>query len=160
MPTREKAIIFRKEIIVPTLQAIDLYSDAAAELLLGTALVESRLVWRRQTNSGPALGLFQMEMDTHNDIWNNYLKYRSKLANAVRLLKTSAKADPETELENNDAYAAAMARVHYRRAPAALPSAGEVDKMAAYWKLYYNTPLGAGTVSKYVEVWNQTMGAG
>ena len=157
MPIRSKAIEFRDQTIVPALQAISLHTDAAAELLLGTALAESRLVWRRQLNDGPARGLFQMEMATHNDIWSNYLKFRSTLANAVRALKTSAKADPETELENNDAYAAAMTRVHYRRAPAKLPAAGEVQAMAAYWKLYYNTPLGAGTVSKYVEVWTQTM---
>lgn len=157
MPTKAKAMDFRNTIITPAIQAINLYSEAASELLLGTALAESRLVWRLQMNNGPARGLFQMEMATHDDIWNNYLKYRSQLANAIKHLKSSPNANPEDELENNDLYAAAMARVHYKRTPSALPGAGDIDGMAAYWKQYYNTPLGAGTVSKYVEVWTQTM---
>lgn len=158
MPTSDKAITFRNDVISPALMAIGLYSDAAAELLLGTALTESDLVWRRQHNNGPARGLFQMEMATHKDIFDNYLKYRSTLRNAVLNLKSDAKADGETELIDNDSYAAAMARVHYKRAPKALPKAGDVEAMAAYWKQYYNTPLGAGTVDKYVSKWNAVMG--
>lgn len=107
MPTKEKAVAFRDGVIVPTLELIGLASPAAAELLLGTALVESRLIWRRQMGDGPARGLFQMEMATHDDIWNNYLKYRSPLANKVKHLKSSLQADPEDELMNNDSYAAA-----------------------------------------------------
>jgi hypothetical protein len=30
--------------------------------------------------------------------------------------------------------------------------------MATYWRQYYNTPLGAGTVSKYVATWQKVMG--
>ena len=159
MPTRSKAIAFRDEIIVPTLTTLNLYSEAAAELLLGTALQESRLVYRRQLGDGPARGLFQMEMATHDDIWNNYLKYRSTLRNAVTQLKSDPDADPEGELETNDAYAAAMARVQYKRAPKALPEAGDVEGMAAYWKLYYNTPLGDGTVAQYVSNYTGVMGS-
>jgi hypothetical protein len=158
MPTREKAIAFRDEIIVPALTSIGLHSDAASELLLGTALVESLLVYRKQLNNGPARGLFQMEMATHDDIYENYLKYRSTLRGKVKNLKSSPDADGEDELVSNDAYAAAMARVLYRRAPKPLPPAGDVEKMAAYWKQYYNTPLGAGTPDKYVTLWNSVMG--
>ena len=159
MPTKEKALVFRDTVILPALQAIGLASDAAAELLLGTALVESRLSWRRQLGNGPARGLFQMEMATHDDIWKNYLNYRAGLAAKVKALKSAAAAVAESEVENNDLYAAAMARVLYKRAPAALPAAGDLEAMATYWKQYYNTPLGKGTVGKYIEVWNGTMSA-
>lgn len=158
MPTASKAIAFRDEVIVPALNAISLYSAAAAELLLGTALQESKLVYRRQIGGGPARGLFQMEMPTHDDIFTNYLKYRSSLRNAVALLKSSPTAKAEDELTNNDVYAAAMARVLYKRAPKALPKAGDVPAMAAYWKQYYNTPLGAGTVDQYIASWSSVMG--
>jgi hypothetical protein len=158
MPTRSKAITFRDDIIIPTLQAIGLYSEAATELLLGTALQESKLVYRRQLGNGPARGLLQMEMATHNDIFNNYLKYRSTLRNAVLQLKSDPQGDAENELTDNDAYAVAMARVLYKRAPKALPDAGNVEGMAAYWKQYYNTPLGAGTVNQYVTSWTSVMG--
>lgn len=159
MPTRDKAVAFRDEVIVPTLQSIGLHSDAAVELLLGTALQESKLVYRRQLGDGPARGLFQMEMATHDDIWDNYLRYRSTLRNAVLQLKSDPKAAAGDELTNNDAYAAAMARVLYKRAPKALPGAGDVEAMAAYWKQYYNTPLGAGTVGQYVTSWTAVMGS-
>lgn len=66
--------------------------------------------------------------------------------------------DQYQELEQNDRYSCAMARIHFFRAPAALPRAGDVEEMARYWKQYYNTPLGAGRVSKFIEKWNQVMG--
>ncbi len=159
MPTTAKAIAFRDEVISPTLKNVGLYSDAAAELLLGTALQESKLVFRRQIGGGPARGLFQMEMATHNDIFDNYLKYRSTLRSAVLLQKSSLKANAEKELTDNDPYATAMARVLYKRAPKALPKAGDVEAMVAYWKQYYNTPLGAGAVEQYVTSWNSVMGS-
>ena len=129
MPTKQKATVFQNSVITPALEAIGLSSTSAAELLLGTALVESRLVWRRQLGNGPARGLFQMEMATHDDIWKNYLAYRSSLAGKIKNLKSILNADPESELENNDQYAAAMARVHYKRAPVALPAPGQIEAL-------------------------------
>lgn len=46
---------FKAEIVVPTLNAIGLGGDAAVNLLTGTALVESSLVYLRQVN-GPRWG--------------------------------------------------------------------------------------------------------
>ena len=34
--------------------------------------------------------------------------------------------------------------------PEALPEAGDLEGQAAFWKQHYNTPLGAGTVGKYM----------
>jgi hypothetical protein len=158
MPTRAKAVAFRDEIIVPTLKTIGLYSEAAAELLLGTALQESRLVYRKQLNGGPGRGLFQMEMATHDDIVKNYLNFRAKLKNSIQQLRFDIDGSAEKELTENDSYAAAMARIQYKRAPDALPVVGDVEGMAAYWKMYYNTPLGGGTVTQYISVWKSVMG--
>jgi hypothetical protein len=36
------------------------------------------------------------------------------------------------------------------RKPDPLPEAGDVEGQGAFWKKHYNTPLGAGTVPKYV----------
>lgn len=52
-----------------------------------------------------------------------------------------------------------MARVLYKRAPKALPHAGDVPGMAAYRKQYYNTPLGAGSVDQYIASWSSVMGS-
>jgi hypothetical protein len=45
----------------------------------------------------------------------------------------------------NDLYAAAMCRVHYRRAKAPLPRLDDPDALARYWKDTYNSANGAGT---------------
>lgn len=140
---------FRANVIGPTLQRLGLWSESAEELLLGTALVESGLKSRVQLAGGPARGLFQMEPRTHDDIWDNFLAGRPSLARGVGAIHPRDAA----ALENNDSYACAMARVHYLRVPEALPTAGDSDRMAAYWKTYYNTSHGAGKVTDYLRAW-------
>ena len=159
MATKHQATIFLNHAIRPALQSIKLWTPAAEELLLGTAIVESDLLHRIQFGGGPARGLFQMEIVTHDDIWNNFLKYRSDLAQAVSSLMTSAGAKKHLELEKNDKYASAMARTHYLRSSAPLPRAGDIQAMAKYWKAHYNTWKGQGTESKYLEKWHKTMGS-
>lgn len=141
---------FKSLVISPALAVIGLHSVAAEELLLGTALQESRLQYLKQIGPGPALGLFQMEPVTHDDIWNNYLSYRKDLATKViRLTHNRVQASLATDL----LYAAAMCRVHYRRVADALPAQGDYEAQAAYWKEHYNTFEGAGTEDEYLENW-------
>ena len=61
---------FVNNVIHPTLCSLTeiSYAAAAVELPLGTARVESGLRHRRQIGGGPALGLSQMEPNTHDDI--------------------------------------------------------------------------------------------
>ena len=149
-----KASEFNISVIKPVLEKMGASSEAAQELLLGTALQESLfLQYRRQIGGGPAVSYFQMEPATHNDIWDNYLKYRQELAAMAISFLSSESADKISELENNDEYATAMARIHYMRVPAALPKAGDVSAQANYWKQYYNTPLGKGKPHEYIEKW-------
>src|SRR5947207_14512835 len=103
---------FVDEVIAPALEALGLDGDlqAATELLLGTAMQESGLVFRKQLGGGPARGLFQMEPATHDDIWANFLKFRAALAAKVRQFLAGREVDAE-ELIDNDRYAAAMARI-------------------------------------------------
>ena len=151
---------FRELILRPALTVIGYHSDAAEELVLGTALQESRLTYIKQLGSGPALGVFQMEPATHDDIWENWLAYKDDVAE--KLLTLAAPNNGEhpsaNELIGNLWYAAAMCRIHYVRRPEALPEAGDVPGQAAYWKEHYNTYLGAGTEDEYEEVWFQHMG--
>ncbi|WP_395735916.1 hypothetical protein [Prosthecobacter sp.] len=149
---------FLSNAIRPALNKIGNGGADAEELLLGTAIQESQLRHRHQIGGGPAVGLFQMEPATHNDIWSNYLAYHKALAAQVTGLMTSPTANKITELANNDKYAAAMARVHYLRRHAQIPHAGDIAAMAACWKRYWNTHLGKGTERQYVENWNAMMG--
>ena len=151
-----KAIIFRDTVIRPVLVKLGLGGQAAEELLLGTAVQESlNFQYRTQVGGGPAKGYFQMEPSTHDDIWENYLKYRQKLSQDVNSFLPSKNPNKIMELENNDKYAAAMARIHYMRVAAPLPKAGDVIAQANYWKQYYNTSLGKGKPHEYVEKWKK-----
>jgi hypothetical protein len=146
---------FKAYVIKPALVKIDMYSPAAEELLLGTALQESRLMFLRQLGPGPARGVFQMEPATHDDIWKNYLAYRQELAMKVGRLGHQMTADA---MMTDMLYAAAMCRVHYLRVPARLPEQGDYEGQAAYWKEFYNTFEGAGTEEEYLDSWNSYAG--
>lgn len=54
MPTTAICHYFHRDIIIPTLKTMNMGGDNIAELLLGTALVESRLTWRKQMGNGNA----------------------------------------------------------------------------------------------------------
>ncbi|SBS28481.1 hypothetical protein MSP8886_01192 [Marinomonas spartinae] len=131
-------------------------SPAAEELLLGTAVQESlAFKYRNQQRGGPAVSYFQIEPNTHNDVWTNFIDYRPKLKEKVLSLLTNKSADKINELEYNDKYAAAIARIIYMRVPSPLPPIGNIEKQANYWKAHYNTPLGKGKPSEYIEKWNK-----
>jgi hypothetical protein len=98
-----------------------------------------------------------MEPFTHNDIWNTYLSYHSKLAAQVASLLSSPNANKLHELEFNDKYAAAMARIKYARSGAPLPAFDNIPAMAMYWKQYYNTALGKGTPKQFLDDWYAVM---
>jgi len=133
-----------KEVIRDTVKAFG-GGRAAEEMLFFTGAAESGYRVTRQYGGGPALGYWQMEPATEKDIWDNFLRFRPSLAEKVR-------ATGEQNLETNPAYAAAMARVHYMRVKDPLPSPGLKHQQALYWKQFYNTPAGRGTVNHFMKV--------
>ncbi len=146
---------FRSLVIRPTLRRLDLWSEAAEELLLGTAIQESSLHYLQQMGGGPAMGVWQMERATHDDLWANFLNGRTKLG--LNVLGPYYKPDV-TRMVWDLSYACAMCRIHYLRCSDALPPAGDIAGQAAYWKRWYNTPLGKGTVEQYIDSWRVAMG--
>jgi hypothetical protein len=145
--------------IRPALTALDAGGPAAERLVLGTGIQESLLVHRRQLGNGPARGLFQMEPATHDDCWENFLKFRAPLAEKVRRTLDPGQEPVASTLEVNDRYAAAMCRVRYLRVRAAMPPTTDIPAMANYWKQHYNTALGAGTPDEFLEKWPQYVDA-
>lgn len=118
------------------------------ELLLGTCAQESHLgKYRRQLGGGPALGIFQMEPATFNDIVNNYLIHRKSLHDKI-LEISCLKEFCSEDLVDNDVLSICMARTHYLRRTEAIPSS--LQGQAEYWKKHYNTYLGKGTVEEYI----------
>lgn len=155
------AVQIRDYVIRPALQRINLWSQAAEQLIFGTGLVESRYEWLDQTTPGPgpAYGPWQMEEPTHDDLWVNYLAYQTDLADSLLRMAGFGivTKPPVIALHGNLFYGAAMCRVHYRRIKAPLPAAGDAAGMAAYWKQFYNTPLGKGTIDKALPYFRQAV---
>lgn len=167
-----------------------LYSKAAERLVLGTCIQESRLRHLRQRarvdgRRGPALGLPQIEPDTHRDVWINYVRFRPEidhflrsivpfhegtiqvvqLSNEAALLADGIDATPDiiragypidSALVWNLAYAVAVCRLVYYRIPVPLPAANDLDALGEYWKLYYNTLAGAGEAEEFVKAYEES----
>ena len=140
---------FRLHVVRATIMSLRLWSMAAENLLVGTALVESRLTYLRQFDAGPARGLYQIEPATHDDIWERYLKYRKSLKARIGALlaPTPSRID---QLMTNLAYATAIARLVYYRHPEPLPVPGDVEALGHYYKKYFNTALGKGSAEEFV----------
>lgn len=136
-----------RDLISRVLESAGLYSKSAVELLMLTAAVESNLgQYIKQKGGGPALGIFQMEPTTYLDIWNNYFKY-GKCKNIRDMYYEHGSANIEWDLR----HAILMARVHYLRVKEPLPEYTDEVALAGYWKKYYNTRLGKGTVEKAID---------
>jgi hypothetical protein len=141
-------------LITDVLKEADLYSRSAVELLMLTAAVESKLGTYIEQITGPALGIFQMEPNTEGDIWEHYLDYKPGLADIVKGFSGNF-INPELDLKANLTYQIIMARIHYLRIPEPLPDADDVEGLARYWKKYYNTHLGKGTVEKAIKSYKE-----
>ncbi len=146
----------RELVVRPALKEINLWSQAAENLVMGTAAQESRLEYLKQLGGGPALGLFQVEPVTYNDYWDNFITYRNGLHASILRSVQAAKKPPANRVVWDLKYAAIMCRVHYRRVSAPLPEASDLPGLAAYWKKYYNTPLGKGTETEFKENYHRT----
>lgn len=137
----------KNSVIVPTLTALTLYSDSAVNLMLGTCAQESHMgTYIRQIGGGPALGIYQTEPATHEDVWENYLKYRPALAATVLAIAPRN----VNNLINSTEYATSIARLVYARVHESLPPAGNIQALASYWKQYYNTPSGKGCIADFI----------
>jgi len=139
-----------REVIRSTLFDFDprLCTPAAIELLMLTAAAESHLGrYLYQDDGDPeiennlALGVFQMEAFTYRDIRDRVIlrKYPG--------LPVQDAADLITDLR----LAIVAARMKYWSIPKALPGAEDVMSLARYWKRYYNTWMGAGTIRGAME---------
>lgn len=151
----------REYVVTPVLQHLDPvipYSPAAENLILGTIAQESHgSRYIHQLGKGPAVGLCQMEPRTHDDIWQNFIRPNKDLLAKMNVLELRGWYDEANvkEMAGNNYYAVAMCRVHYRRVPAALPAAQDLPGLAQYWKKWYNTHLGAGTVEEFIMNYNR-----
>ena len=150
----------RDLVIEPTLEAIGLHSPEAVDLVLFTGVQESGYKYLKQLGTGPALSFWQIEPDTLDDIFENYLKYREELSGLIEELIPEHLGHSnefldfrEAQLVTNLSFAVAMCRIKYRRNKMPLPAVGDGPGMAHIWKVVYNTPKGAGTEAEFLRNW-------
>lgn len=133
-----------EDLIVRVLRETNLpRKRSAIDLLLGTAAQESAFgTYLRQTR-GPALGVFQMEPAT-------FICTR-EFAHA-RFPLVLEDRNPR-ELEWDLYLAIVSARINYLSKPGSIPD--DIQGQAEYWKKYWNTSLGKGTVEQYMKNWRR-----
>jgi hypothetical protein len=122
-----------------TLKEIGLFSIEAVELILGTTAKESDFgKYLKQLGNGPALGALQIERPTFNDL-------KQRFGNRFPSIQSFCFEQLEWDLKAS----IVIARIKYFSCPGPIPK--DLMGQAQYWKRYYNTYLGSGTVEEYLE---------
>tara|TARA_R110001606_G_scaffold385158_1_gene548501 strand:+ start:3610 stop:4095 length:486 start_codon:yes stop_codon:yes gene_type:complete len=142
-------------IIKPTLEYMsgNYNSKNAQMLLLATAAIESKCGYYIKQIDGPALGVWQMEPVTEDDVWMNCDALKSNVGRKIRAIINEEVDEGDTMLIINPMYACAMARLKYSMDKATLPDHKEIFEIYRYYKRIYNTPLGASTFEKFKSAW-------
>jgi hypothetical protein len=155
----------RHLVVVPTLHAMGMLSPAAENLVMGTAMQESRCGQYLAQLGGPALGIYQVEPATADDIIFRYLRKHPDLLRqfeaGFRIVDKRPINWPGVtldqvcqELITNLSFSTAVARIRYWMVPDPLPEPEDIAGLAAYWKAHYNTPLGRGTEAEFIKNYN------
>lgn len=124
-------------------------SEASVVLLIGTAAHESHGGLYAKQIKGPAVGIYQIEPNTHKSKWQHYLRHRKDMQDFVleyvppRLLRTDTDEHGDFVYVDDAAlldpvYATIMARLIYWPAKEPLPKADDILGLGKYWDSYYN----------------------
>ena len=137
-----------RDLITKTLAEIGLNSPAAVNLLLGTAAQESAFGTHLvQLGGGPARGAFQMEPATFD--WLREKFSAKPYAFSIRKCE---------DLVHDLRLAIITCRLRYYVVPKPLPDADDIPALAAYWKQWYNSPRGAGTIEEFIKNYRKYLG--
>lgn len=138
-------------VVQPTLKLIGLDSPSAQLLVTYTGQMESKYDALKQYGNGPAIGFWQMEPIAYrqNVIYlGNHPELKARILTACFL----DFMPPFETIIWNLRFAVCMARIHYWQKPEPLPKPDDLNALGAYWKKYYNTNKGDGTVERFVKV--------
>jgi hypothetical protein len=147
-----------KLVINPTLRKMGEHSPNAVILLLATAASESQCgtyLGQSPSFKGCALGIYQMELATYNDILTNYLGFRDKYhQQLIKNLRLDGIQEHEALCYNLE-LATAFARLHYLRVPEPIPSRFDTQAVWEYYKEHYNTDKGAATKQHFITAFDK-----
>ena len=143
---------FRELIVDPVLHAMNMWTQEASDLLMGTAAQESSLGFYVKQVDGPALGPYGMERLAHDDMWNRWLPMNMTFGNTIlNVCKLQGRPLFE-QLMTDLLYSTAMCRIYYRSIPDPIPKT--LDGQAAYYKKWYNTATGKASTDEYIANYN------
>lgn len=142
----------RSFVIRPVLQKTGLWSLAAEKLLVGTILIETNCNALKQVK-GPALGLFQIEPATHEDI-KLYLAHpaNKEILDKVLACCEMTNLPSDDELISNLKYGCIIARLIYHRNSLPLPVYDDDEGLANMYKVVYNTNIGKANYERCVQI--------
>lgn len=145
---------FHDFIILPTLVAMGprYNSIATRMLMLSTTAHESQCGLYIKQIKGPALGPYQMEPDTTNDLFTNFLNYSNDKHDLVMSFLDSRQ--DTNDIMGNFFYATALARMQYYRNSDPMPQP-TFESIWLYYKKYWNTELGAATKEDFKANWDK-----
>ena len=149
----------KETVIVPTLTDIGLCSDAAVNLLLGTAAQETQLgKYLVQTNMPlytGGIGIYQMQPATYDFVWFKKIESNIMMKSRVGFGLGMSTKPNVSNLAGNLYLATVMARLFYDNVQEALPAADDLPGLAAYYKKYWNTEAGSATTQEFIDNYNQ-----
>lgn len=139
---------FRELVVRPTLVLMSMWSPEAERLLMLTAAQESHLgTYLRQgwhtldDGQGAAFGPFGMEAATLEWLRTKYPQWLGERE--------------AYEMQWDLRLAVKACRLRYCVVAEAIPAADDIPGLASYWKRWYNTGAGAGTVEEAVANYNK-----
>jgi hypothetical protein len=129
--------------------------EAKIAIMMGTAATETHLgrdfrqLKYSMESDGGAFSPWGIEIRTHDDVQNIVLSAHPMLCERVNQIKGCMSG--KDALIGNLYYACAIARLQYWRHPEPLPLAEDLVAQGYYYKKYFNSSDGKGSMKKYVE---------
>jgi len=120
--------------------------ENAKKLLLETAAAETGMGEAVDKSWWVGIGLMQFDKIGFDDVKQRTSElYKEKV---LACFGVDIDRVEHTDLRWSPLLSVIFARLKYRLVPSAIPST--LDGRAAYWKKWYNSELGAGTVEHYI----------
>jgi hypothetical protein len=122
-------------------------NDNADELLTETAKAETRLgLMKDKTILNVGVGLMQFDKIGFEDTKQRSMKYKDKILDKLKVDISKVELN---HLAYNPFLSILFARLKYKLIPEEIPTT--LEGRAKYWKRYYNTNAGAGTILHYLK---------
>lgn len=148
-----------KEVIVkPALAAIGLYSDDAVALMMGTCAQETALgtyIVQKGIGYEGGIGIYQLQAPSYYDVWENKIQPYPNIRAKIKLYLGYEARPPIHRIAADLSLATIMTRFYYSRVIEPIPNRFNIEALGQYWKKYWNTEKGKGTVQQFIDNYKQ-----